>query len=53
MTAHGLDVDEDGDGVVDQRASLPADPPTRTDRRPAFEIELLEPGASAFCFTFG
>ncbi len=51
--AHGLDVDEDGNGVVTeprlyqlirQRGEI-------TDR--LFEIELLDPGAGALCFTFG
>ena len=51
--AHGLDVDEDGNGVVTeprlyqlirQRGDI-------TDR--LFEIELLDPGAGALCFTFG
>jgi hypothetical protein len=51
--AHGLDVDADGNGVVTeprlhqlirQRGSI-------TDRR--FEIEFLDAGAAALCFTFG
>jgi thiol-disulfide isomerase/thioredoxin len=51
--AHGLDIDEHGDGVVTearlyqlirQRGGI-------DDRQ--FEIELLDPGAAALCFTFG
>jgi thiol-disulfide isomerase/thioredoxin len=51
--AHGLDVDEDGNGVVTeprlyqlirQRGHI-------TDQ--LFEIEFLDPGAAALCFTFG
>jgi hypothetical protein len=51
--AHGVDVDHEGNGVVTeprlyqlirQRAPI-------TDR--VFEIELIDPGASALCFTFG
>ena len=51
--AHGLDVDEDGNGVVTeprlyqlirQHGHIP-------DR--LFEIELVDPGAAALCFTFG
>jgi len=51
--AHGLDIDSGGNGVVDeprlyqllrQRGDI-------TDRQ--FEIEFLDPGAAALCFTFG
>jgi hypothetical protein len=51
--AHGLDIDDGGNGVVDeprlyqllrQRGDI-------TDRQ--FEIEFLDPGAAALCFTFG
>jgi hypothetical protein len=51
--AHGLDVDNDGNGIVREprlfqliRQSAPIN-----DR--VFEIELLDPGAAAFYFTFG
>jgi thiol-disulfide isomerase/thioredoxin len=51
--AHGLDVDDDGIGVVRDprlyqliRQSVPIE-----DR--VFEIEFLDAGAAAFCFTFG
>ena len=51
--AHGLDVDHDGNGIVTEprlyqliRQSGPI-----TDR--VFEIDIVDPGASALCFTFG
>jgi len=51
--AHGSDVDAEGNGIVDQqrmyqliRQKMPIE-----DRR--FEIEFLDPGVEAFCFTFG
>jgi thiol-disulfide isomerase/thioredoxin len=51
--AHGLDVDEQGNGTVTEqrlyqliRQSKPID-----DRQ--FEIEFLDPGVEAFAFTFG
>ena len=51
--AHGADVDADGNGtVVQQRMyQLIRQPGPIVDRR--FEIEFLDPGAEAFCFTFG
>ena len=51
--AHGADVDVDGRGVVkDQRTyQLIRQPKPITDRR--FEIEFLDSGVEAFCFTFG
>jgi hypothetical protein len=52
-TAHGLDVDERGNGTVTQqrlyqliRQSKPI-----VDRQ--LEIEFLDPGVEAFSFTFG
>ncbi len=52
-TAHGLDVDEDGNGVVTEPRlyQLIRQPGRITDR--VFEIELFEPGAAAYAFTFG
>jgi hypothetical protein len=52
-TAHGLDVDEQGYGVVaEQRLyQLIRQPQPITDRR--FEIEFLDPGVEVFAFTFG
>ena len=51
--AHGADVDDKGDGtVVQQRMyQLIRQPKPISDRR--FEIEFLDAGAEAFCFTFG
>jgi Thioredoxin like C-terminal domain len=51
--AHGADVDADGNGaVVQQRMyQLIRQPHPIEDRR--FEIEFLDSGAEAFCFTFG
>ena len=51
--AHGLDVDEDGNGTVsDQRLyQLVRQPGGIADRR--FDIELLDAGLEAFVFTFG
>jgi hypothetical protein len=50
---HGVDVDADGNGtVVRQRMyQLIRQHPPVGERR--FEIEFLEAGAEAFCFTFG
>jgi thiol-disulfide isomerase/thioredoxin len=52
-TAHGVDVDVAGNGtVVQQRMyQLIRQPGPIRDRR--FEIEFLDAGAEAFCFTFG
>jgi thiol-disulfide isomerase/thioredoxin len=51
--AHGVDVDEQGDGVVaDQRLyQLIRQPLPVADRQ--FEIEFLDPGMQAVVFTFG
>jgi hypothetical protein len=51
--AHGLDVDEQGNGTVsDQRMyQLIRQSHPITDR--LFEIEFLEPGVEAYAFTFG
>jgi hypothetical protein len=51
--AHGLDVDEDGNGTVTgQRLyQLVRQPGPIADRR--FEIEFLDAGVEAFVFTFG
>ena len=51
--AHGTDVGSDGSGtVVEQRMyQLIRQPRPIRERR--FEIEFLEPGVDAFCFTFG
>ena len=51
--AHGLDVDEQGNGTLSQQRmyQLIREPGAITDR--TFEIEFLAPGAEAYCFTFG
>jgi thiol-disulfide isomerase/thioredoxin len=51
--AHGVDVDEQGNGTVrEQRLyQLIRQPMPVTERR--FEIEFLDAGAEAFAFTFG
>jgi hypothetical protein len=51
--AHGVDVDAAGNGVVDRTRlyQLIRQPGKVQDRR--FEIEFLDAGARALCFTFG
>ena len=51
--AHGFDVDEQGNGTVHQQRlyQLVREPGSITDR--TVEITFLEPGAEAYCFTFG
>lgn len=53
QAARGLDVDEDGQGVVNEPRlyQLIRQPGPIEDQQ--FEIEFLDPGASALCFTFG
>jgi hypothetical protein len=51
--AHGVDVNEEGNGTLGQPRlyQLVRHPGSITDR--AFEITFLEPGAEAYVFTFG
>jgi thiol-disulfide isomerase/thioredoxin len=51
--AHGIDVDEQGNGTVTQQRlyQLIRQPMPIADRQ--FEIEFLSPGVEAFAFTFG
>jgi hypothetical protein len=52
--AHGLDVDEEGNGTLDSPPrlhQLVREPGSITDR--TFEITFLAPGAEVYCFTFG
>jgi thiol-disulfide isomerase/thioredoxin len=51
--AHGVDVDEQGDGAVTEPRmyQLIRQPGTIGDR--LFELELLDPGVEVFAFTFG
>jgi thiol-disulfide isomerase/thioredoxin len=52
-TAHGLDVDDQGQGTVaDQRLYQLIREPGRIEER-LFEIEFLAEGVEAYCFTFG
>jgi thiol-disulfide isomerase/thioredoxin len=52
-SSHGADVDADGNGMVVQQRMYQLIRQQRpiADRR--FEIEFLDAGAEAFCFTFG
>ena len=51
--AHGFDVDEQGNGTLsEQRLYQLIREPGRVGER-LVEIEFLEPGAEAYCFTFG
>ena len=51
--AHGIDVDEKGNGTVGEQRlyQLIRQPEPISDR--LFEIEYLGPGVEAYCFTFG
>jgi thiol-disulfide isomerase/thioredoxin len=51
--AHGLDVDEEGNGTLDRPRlyQLVREPGSITDR--TFEIAFLAPGVEAYSFTFG
>ena len=51
--AHGVDVDEQGNGMVAEPRlyQLVRQPQSIADRQ--FEIEFLDPGVEAFAFTFG
>ena len=51
--AHGTDIDADGNGTVTQQRvyQLIRQPGPITGR--TFEITFLDPGAQAYCFTFG
>jgi hypothetical protein len=52
-SSHGVDVDEDGRGVLtDGRLYQLARAHDRVDER-TLEITFLEPGAEAYVFTFG
>ena len=52
-TAHGTDADGDGRGTATQQRvyQLIRQPGPITDR--TFEITFPDPGAQAYCFTFG
>ena len=50
---HGVDADADGNGIVGEQRTyqLIRQPDARADR--LFEIEFLDAGVEAYCFTFG
>jgi hypothetical protein len=51
--AHGVDVDDDGNGTADyQRMYQLVRQPGPIDDR-VFKIEFLDPGVEVYCFTFG
>jgi hypothetical protein len=51
--AHGTDIDSDGNAILTQQRvyQLIRQPGPITDR--TFEITFADPGAQAYCFTFG
>jgi hypothetical protein len=51
--AHGTDVDEQGNGTLSEQRlyQLIRQPKPIADRQ--FEIEFLDSGVEAYCFTFG
>ena len=51
--ATGTDVDADGRGVLDEQRCYQLIRQRRADGERRFEIEFLEAGAEAYCFTFG
>jgi hypothetical protein len=51
--AHGLDVDEDGNGVLRDSRLYRLVRHTHEVRERRLEITFLEPGAEAYAFTFG
>jgi thiol-disulfide isomerase/thioredoxin len=51
--AHGSDVQPDGSGVLDAQRVYQLIRQTPPIRERTFEIEFLQPGAEAYCFTFG
>jgi len=51
--AHGTDVDEHGRGVVAEQRTYQLIRQQRPIVDRQFEIEFLDPGVEAFCFTFG
>jgi thiol-disulfide isomerase/thioredoxin len=52
-TAHGLDVDEQGHGKVDQQRLYQLIREQRSIADRTLEITFLEPGVEAYAFTFG
>lgn len=52
-TAHGVDIDEEGNGKVNQERMYQLIRQTKSVAESEFEIEFLDAGAEAFAFTFG
>jgi len=52
-TAHGVDADADGNGTLVQQRMYQLIRQAKPIRERRFEIEFLDAGAEAFCFTFG
>jgi hypothetical protein len=50
---HGTDVDADGRGTLDQQRLYQLIRQSRPVDTALFEIEFLDAGAEAYCFTFG
>jgi hypothetical protein len=53
LDAHGFDVDDEGRGTVTQQRLHQLVRQTGSIGDRTFEITFLEPGAEAYCFTFG
>jgi hypothetical protein len=51
--AHGIDVDEQGNGTVSQQRLYQLIRQSKPIADRLFEIEFLDPGVEAFAFTFG
>jgi thiol-disulfide isomerase/thioredoxin len=51
--AHGIDVDEQGDGAVTEQRLYQLIRQSKPIADRQFEIEFLDPGVEAFAFTFG
>jgi thiol-disulfide isomerase/thioredoxin len=52
-TSHGVDVDEDGNGLLQHGRLYQLDRKHDSVRERTLEIVFLEPGAEAYAFTFG
>ena len=51
--SHGVDVDEDGNGVLDDGRMYQLVRQHDAVRQRTLEITFLQPGAKAYSFTFG
>jgi thioredoxin family protein len=51
--SHGVDVDEDGNGLLEHGRLYQLVRAHHTPRERTLEIMFLEPGAEAYVFTFG